>query len=87
MLSIYIDPVDLRSATAPCCARRRRFVDWVKASPPATPVSPVLAPGDVERATRRERLSNGVPLDETTWSDLLAAGRSVGIDADGVLSR
>jgi len=28
------------------------------------------------------RLANGVPLDAKTWSDLLAAAASVGIDAN-----
>jgi hydroxycarboxylate dehydrogenase B len=40
----------------------------------------VLAPGDVERRTRAERLKTGVPLDDKTLADLLAAAQSVGID-------
>jgi uncharacterized oxidoreductase len=40
----------------------------------------VLAPGDVERRNRAARLANGVPVDDKTWSDLLAAAASVGID-------
>ena len=38
-----------------CAREARRFVDWVKASPPAKAGEPVLAPGDVERRTRAER--------------------------------
>ena len=53
----------------------RRFVDYVKASPPAKAGEPVLAPGDVERRTRAARLANGVPLDDKTWSDLLEAAQ------------
>ena len=59
----------------------RRLVDCVKASPPAKPGEPVLAPGDVERRTRAARLADGVPLDDKTWADLVAAAASVGIDA------
>ena len=61
-------------------AEARRFVDWVKASPPMRPAEPVLAPGDVERRTRAERLSDGVPIDDKTLADLVSAARSVGID-------
>jgi uncharacterized oxidoreductase len=41
----------------------------------------VLGPGDVERETRAARLANGIPLDDKTWNDLLAAAQSVGIGA------
>jgi LDH2 family malate/lactate/ureidoglycolate dehydrogenase len=41
---------------------------------------PVKAPGDVERAMRKQRLANGIPVDDTTRSDLMAAAQSVGID-------
>jgi uncharacterized oxidoreductase len=51
---------------------------------------PVLAPGDVERRTREARLANGIPIDDKTWSDLIAAAASVGIDtarAEALLAR
>ena len=41
---------------------------------------PVLAPGDVERRTRIERLRSGVPIDDKTLADLMRAAASVGID-------
>jgi uncharacterized oxidoreductase len=62
-------------------AEARRLIEWVKASPPSVPGRPVLGPGDVERETRAARLAGGVPLDDKTWKDLLAAAQSVGIDA------
>ena len=62
----------------------QRLVDWVKASPPAVAGRPVLAPGEVERRTRATRLASGVPLDDTTWRDLVGAAASVGIDVDRV---
>jgi uncharacterized oxidoreductase len=58
----------------------------VKASAPAKPGEPVLAPGDVERRNRASRLASGVPLDDKTWADLVAAAASVGIDAKQVES-
>jgi uncharacterized oxidoreductase len=79
MLSIYIDP-SVYDGEGTVLAEAQRFVAWVKASPPARAGEPVLAPGDVERRTREARTAGGVPLDDKTWQDLLAAARSVGID-------
>ena len=80
MLSIYIAPA-VYDTEGGVLAEAKRFVEWVKASPPAKPGEPVLAPGEVERRNRAARLAAGVPLDDKTWSDLLAAAASVGIDA------
>ena len=79
MLSIYIAPAvyDTKGVVASEVAR---FVDWVKASPPARPDAAVLLPGDVERRTRSERARAGIPLDEKTRADLIAAAASVGFD-------
>jgi uncharacterized oxidoreductase len=80
MLSIYVDP-SVYDRDHVVLAEARRFVEWVKASPPSRAGEPVLAPGDVERRTRASRLEGGVPLDDKTWQDLVAAAQSVGIDA------
>lgn len=80
MLSIYIDPA-VYDPKGQVPAEVARFVDYVKASPPADPSQPVLAPGEIERMTRERRVREGVPLDDTTWNDILAAAKSVGIDA------
>ena len=79
MLSIYIAPA-VYDPTGGVLEEVRRFVDWVKASPPAVSGQPVLAPGDVERATRERRRRDGVPIDDTTWNDLVTAAESVGLD-------
>jgi uncharacterized oxidoreductase len=81
MLSIYIAPA-VYDAEGGVLREARRLIDWVKASPPATPGQPVLAPGDVERSSRAARSANGVPLDDKTWADLVAAAVSVGIAAE-----
>jgi len=79
MLSIYISPsvYDREGGVAP---EVQRFVEWVKASPPAQPGQPVLAPGDVERQTKKRRLAEGIPLDDTTVRDLAGAASGVGVD-------
>ena len=79
MLSIYIAPA-VYDRDGRVLAEVRRFVDWVKASPPADPAQPVLAPGEIERTTRAKRSRDGVPLDDATWNDIVAAANSVGID-------
>jgi uncharacterized oxidoreductase len=80
MLSIYIAP-SIYNPDGGVAREARRFVDFVTASPPAKPGEPVLAPGDVERRNRASRRANGVPIDDKTWADLIAAAASVGIDA------
>jgi uncharacterized oxidoreductase len=83
MLSIYIAPA-VYDSDGVVAREARRFVDFVKSSTPAKAGEPVLAPGDVERRNRAARLASGVAIDDKTWTDLLAAGGSVGIDAKRV---
>ena len=79
MLSIYIAP-RVYAPDGSVAREARRFVDWVKASPPAVRGGEVLAPGDIERRMRAKRMRDGVPIDDKTWTDLLEAARSVGLD-------
>ena len=79
MLSIFIAPA-VYDASGGVLHEAARFIEFVKTSPPMKPGEPVKAPGDVERATRKQRLTNGIPIDDTTWADLVAAAQSVGID-------
>jgi hydroxycarboxylate dehydrogenase B len=79
MLSIYIAP-HVYAPDGSVAREARRFVEWVKASPPAVPGGEVLAPGDIERRTRSARMRDGVPIDDKTWKDLAEAARSVGLD-------
>jgi uncharacterized oxidoreductase len=78
MLSIYVAP-DVYDTGGAVAREAARFVDWVKASPPATPGQPVLLPGEVERMTRARRLAEGIAIDDKTWTDLIGAAESVGI--------
>jgi hydroxycarboxylate dehydrogenase B len=80
MLSIYIAP-GIYDAQGTVAQEVARFVGWVKGSPPLRGEAPVLLPGDIERNTRDERAANGVPLDEKTLADLIAAATSVGMTA------
>lgn len=42
----------------------------------------ILLPGQPEFRTAKERRTNGIPLDDTTWGRIVEAGRLVGLDAD-----
>lgn len=55
--------------------------DYALASPPADWDSPVVAPGDPERALRKRRAAEGIPLDPETLSQLNAAAKAVGVEA------
>jgi hydroxycarboxylate dehydrogenase B len=78
MFSVLVDPARLAGVD---WMRREidGFVGYVKGSPPADPTSPVLVPGDPERLSRAERGRAGIPLDATTWDELLAAGEAMGL--------
>jgi uncharacterized oxidoreductase len=85
MLSIYIAPA-VYDADGGVGSEARRFIDFVKASKPAKAGEPVLAPGDVERRNRKARLESGVTIDDRSWTDLLEAAASVGVDAQQIKS-
>src|SRR5206468_2642319 len=69
MLSIFIAPA-VYDPEGGVGREAARFIEFVKASPPLKRGEPVKAPGDVERETRKARVVNGIPIDDTTWSDL-----------------
>ena len=83
LLAILIDP-DKMAGNAAMAADIDRLVDWVKASPPLTPGGEILLPGEIERRTRDDRRTNGVPLDPNTLSQVREAARSVGVPDDAV---
>ena len=54
------------------------FIRWVQ-TPPAGYEPSVLLPGDPERQKRAERLKTGIPVDSTTFNQLIETGKSVGL--------
>ena len=84
MLTVIIDP-NAFGSRALFEQEVDRFTGWVKASPPATGVEAVMVPGDPERKARAERSANGLPIDDVTWEEILAAGELVGLDRDEAL--
>jgi uncharacterized oxidoreductase len=83
MLSILIDPTAFRSAEE-FAAEARRFLEYVKSSAPAAPGGEILAPGEPEQRARARRLQEGIDLDDTTWGQLRATCRLVGLSDERV---
>jgi uncharacterized oxidoreductase len=76
MLSIIIDPASM-GGTQVFEDEVETFITWVKSAKPQPGVAEVLAPGEPERARRADREKNGVPIDTTTWQQLLDVARQV----------
>ncbi|MBE7942001.1 malate/lactate/ureidoglycolate dehydrogenase [Ramlibacter aquaticus] len=81
MLAILIDPQRLGTATA-FEQEALAFVDWLRQSPPAPGEDAVRIAGEPEREARAQRERDGLPVDDTTWSEIVAAGRKVGVGID-----
>ena len=83
MLSVLIDPDAIANREA-FEHEAQAFIDWVKASPPREGFEGVLIAGEPERAARARRAATGIPVDGTTWADILTAATRLGVDADAV---
>ena len=81
MLSFVVDPGRL-----PGAARLEEeiagAIDHVKASPPADPALPVLVAGEPELLSRARRVAGGIPVERTTWDEILAAASSVSVEVE-----
>lgn len=62
-------------------------IDYVKSAKPQDPEIPVMVAGDPERKATEARLVSGIDIDPTTWSDIIAAGASLGLDRDELLAQ
>ncbi len=80
MFSVIVDPARLGGAES-WQRETQAFVDFVKASPKAPGSDGVQVAGEPERRTRIKRNHDGIPVDTTTWSEIVAAGESVGVSA------
>jgi uncharacterized oxidoreductase len=78
MLAIVIDPRQLGTQSA-FETEATAFIDWLKQSPPAPGSEGVLVAGEPERQARKERGQAGIVVDDTTWNEIQAAGRKVGL--------
>ena len=79
MFSVLIDPARLGDRAA-FEAEALAFIDWVKASPPREGFGAVQIAGEPERSMRARRSAEGVPVDATTWQEILDAAGKLGVD-------
>ncbi|MBK0394554.1 malate/lactate/ureidoglycolate dehydrogenase [Ramlibacter algicola] len=80
MLAIVIDPRKLGTADA-FAQEALAFVDWLREGKPAPGTDGVRLAGEPERQARAERAKSGIVVDDTTWAEITAAGRKVGVAA------
>ena len=83
MFSVLVDPAAI-AEPAVFAREAEAFIEWVQASPPREGFEPVCIAGDPERAWRAQRTAEGVPVDATTWQEILAAATKLGVDAAAV---
>ena len=83
MFSVLLDPAALGDTSA-FEQEAQAFIDWVKASPPRDGVDSVLVAGEPERASRARRSVEGIPVDGTTWQEILDAAAQLGVDPAAV---
>ena len=79
MLTMLFDPNRLGDA-AVFGREMQAFLDWVVESPPQAGTDRVRVAGEPEREARARRLAQGIPVDATTWAELLAAAAKLGRD-------
>jgi uncharacterized oxidoreductase len=81
LFGILVDPARLGELQV-----FRREVDAIvahlKGSPPADPDQPVMVAGEPEARSRAARLANGIPIDETSWQEIVKAASKVGAPVD-----
>ena len=83
MLAVVIDPAAIADA-ARFQEQMKATIEWVKASPPREGVERVLTAGEPERAAREARTANGIPVDDATWTEILAAAQQLGVSPEVV---
>ena len=82
LFGVILDPARLEPDAALRKSRTESYLAFVHAARPQDPASPVLVPGEKERLMRAERGAAGIPLDDETWSQIVAAAAAHGIDAE-----
>jgi hydroxycarboxylate dehydrogenase B len=79
MFTVLIDPGRIGDRAA-YEREMLTFVDWVTASPPRAGFDRVRIAGDPERESRARRMRDGVPVDLTSWQEILNAAQKLGVD-------
>ena len=78
MLSIIFDPGFFQSADG-FAQEIDAFITHVKSSRTVMPDGEILMPGEPEARTRARKRHEGIELDDTTWSQIVATAESLGV--------
>lgn len=79
MFAVLVDPARLGTREA-FEREARAFLDWLRRCPPAPGHDRVRIAGEPEREWRAKREKEGVPVDATTWNEILAAASKLQLD-------
>ena len=60
-------------------SRTTDLMKRIRAVPPRTGFSEVLAPGDFEHASRKKRQTEGIQIPESTWDEIVETAESLGL--------
>lgn len=80
MLSIVIDPARL-GGSGSFALETEKLIEWVASTPAAEGFDRVRIPGEPEREMRVRRSAGGIPIDPTSWGEIVAAAAALGLDA------
>lgn len=80
MLTILIDPERMGTSDH-FQAEIEAFVAWIMRSPTAEGFDKLRVAGEPEREWKARRLKDGIPVDATTWTEIVAAAEKVGLAA------
>ncbi|MEW6687657.1 MAG: malate/lactate/ureidoglycolate dehydrogenase [Pseudomonadota bacterium] len=79
MFTVLVDPARLGTREA-FERETRAYLDWLRRCPPAPGHDKVRIAGEPERETKAKRLAQGIPVDDTTWEEILAAGEKLKLE-------
>jgi uncharacterized oxidoreductase len=83
MLSVIIDPDRLVDRTW-LDAELDAVIEFVKSARPTESGGSVVVAGDPERLARHQRQREGIPMNDTTWGEIIEAAEKVGIAREQV---
>ena len=78
MLTIILDP-DQFAAKDVLESEIKAMIEYVKSSPPAEGTEEVLIAGEPERIAMKQRMVEGIFVDDSTWSQIESTAKHIGI--------
>jgi uncharacterized oxidoreductase len=83
MLTVIIDPARLVDR-AWLAAELDAVIEFMKSSRPSSSGGSVLVAGDPERLMRQQRQREGIPVNDTTWEEIVDAAAKLGMAREQV---